>query len=287
MSSCNGDGRDGSISTPPAENQKHQSVGTRSGVTRATILCPLPPKPGFGVWVWEGLSGGCRAGLTLERCSQLAAFPIQPVGWDAAVVWLAEDGVPGCAPLPSSNLVPFGVGGCGGTREAGSTVVAESLVALYRVCTHQIRRRRRAARSSTSHGSAEPLCARIKGADREASYWGKSWCLTTIFFSSYEDQQGTANGQGSWGFFRNAQCFEWLDAGSRAGFTRSRLPPPWISVFQFSLFLYDVWPWENNTDWSVICPLCCWECWPWVGDNNPSRSRLLSIWSKEVWCDCL
>ena len=37
----------------------------------------------------------------------------------------------------------------GGTREAGSTV-AESLVVLYRVGTHQIRRRRRAGRSSTS-----------------------------------------------------------------------------------------------------------------------------------------
>ena len=30
--------------------------------------------------LWEGLSGGCRAGLTLERCSQLAAFVIRPVG---------------------------------------------------------------------------------------------------------------------------------------------------------------------------------------------------------------
>ena len=69
---------------------------------------PLPPKPGFGVWVWEGLSGGCRARLNLERCSQLAAFVIRRVGWDAASVWLAEDGVPRCAPLPSSNLVFLG-----------------------------------------------------------------------------------------------------------------------------------------------------------------------------------
>ena len=37
-----------------------------------------------------------------------------------------------------------------------------------------------------------------------------------------------------------------------------------------------------KTDWSVSYPLCCSECWPWVGENNPSRSRLLSIWSKEV-----
>ena len=74
--------------------------------------------------------------------------------------------VPRCAPLPSSNLVPFER--CGGTREAGSTV-AESLVVLYRVGTHHIRRRRRAARSSTSQGRAEPLWARIKGANREVS----------------------------------------------------------------------------------------------------------------------
>ena len=56
----------------------------------------------------------------------------------------------------------------GGTREAGSTV-AENLVALYRVGMHQIRRHWRAARSSTSLGSAEPLCTRIKGAIREVS----------------------------------------------------------------------------------------------------------------------
>ena len=56
----------------------------------------------------------------------------------------------------------------GGTREAGSTV-AESLVVLYRAGTHQIRRRRRAARSLTSQGRAETLCARITGLHREVS----------------------------------------------------------------------------------------------------------------------
>ena len=79
---------------------------------------------------------------------------------------VAEDSVPRSPPLLSSNLAPFGR--CGGTREAGSTV-AESLVVLYRVGTHQIRRRRGEARSSTSQGRAEPLCARIKGANREVS----------------------------------------------------------------------------------------------------------------------
>ena len=61
-------------------------------------------------------------------------------------------------------------------------------------------------------------------------------------FSSYEGQQEAANGQESWGFFRDAQGFGRLDAGSRAGFTSSRPPPPSTSVFQFCLFLYDVWP---------------------------------------------
>ena len=56
----------------------------------------------------------------------------------------------------------------GGTREAGNTV-AESLVVLYRVGTHQIRRRWRADRSSTSQGRAEPLCARITALNREGS----------------------------------------------------------------------------------------------------------------------
>ena len=61
-------------------------------------------------------------------------------------------------------------------------------------------------------------------------------------FSSYEGRQGAANGQHSWGFFKDAQGFGRLDASSQAGFTSSRPPPPWTSVFQFSSFLYDVWP---------------------------------------------
>ena len=56
----------------------------------------------------------------------------------------------------------------GGTREAGNTV-AESLVVLYWVGTDQVRRRRKADRSSTTQGRAEPLCARITGLNREVS----------------------------------------------------------------------------------------------------------------------
>ena len=61
-------------------------------------------------------------------------------------------------------------------------------------------------------------------------------------FSSYEGRQGAANGQDSWGFFRNTQGFGWLVADSRAGFIRSRPPPPWTWVFQISFFLYNIWP---------------------------------------------
>ena len=127
----------------------------------------------------------------------------------------------------------------GGTREAGSTV-AESLVVFYRVGTHQIRRRRRAAQSSTSQGKAEPLCARITGLNREVSERKADVWPRSFFF--LRGPQGAANGQDSWGFFKDAQGFGRLDAGSSAGFTSSRPPPPWTSVFQLSLLLYNVWP---------------------------------------------
>ena len=87
----------------------------------------------------------------------------------------------------------------GGTREAGSTV-AESLLVLYRVGTHQIQRRRRAARSSTSQGRAEPICARIKGVNREVSEGNADAWPRPFFF--LRGPQGAANGQDSWGFSR-------------------------------------------------------------------------------------
>ena len=62
-------------------------------------------------------------------------------------------------------------------------------------------------------------------------------------FSSYEGQQGATNGKKSWGIFRDAQGFGWLDAGSRGGFTTSRPTTMGLGIFQTSLiFLYDVWP---------------------------------------------
>ena len=74
-----------------------------------------------------------------------------------------------CYQVRASSELQFGALREGGaTREAVSTIT-ESLVVLYRVGTHQIRRRLRAARSSTGQGRAEPLCARIKGANRKVS----------------------------------------------------------------------------------------------------------------------
>ena len=58
-------------------------------------------------------------------------------------------------------------------------------------------------------------------------------------FSSYEGHKERRTGKNR-GAFKDAQDFGRLDAGT--GFTSSRPPPPWTSVFQFSLFLYDVWP---------------------------------------------
>ena len=86
--------------------------------------------------------------------------------------------------LPGARLFRASIwcpSGGGGTREVGSTV-AESLVALYRAGTHHTRRGRRAARSSTSQGSAEPLCARIKGANREVSEGKADLCLRSVLF---------------------------------------------------------------------------------------------------------
>ena len=115
------------------------------------------------------------------------------------------------------------------------------------------------ARSSTSQGRAEPLCARITGLNREVSegkadVWPRS-------FSFLRGPQGAAIGQDSWGFFKDAQDFGRLDAGSRAGFTSSRPPPPWTSVFHFFLISIQYVALRNldlfKTGWSVIFPVFC------------------------------
>ena len=60
--------------------------------------------------------------------------------------------------------------------------------------------------------------------------------MSDYVFFSLQGPQGAMNGEDSGDFFKDAHGFGRLDAGSRAGFTSSRPPPPWISVFQFPYF---------------------------------------------------
>ena len=111
----------------------------------------------------------------------------------------------------------------GGTREAGSTV-AERLVVLYRV----------GVRTRFGEGGGQPDRRRARGGLNPCARESKARTGTFLreklmsdhgLFSSYEGHK-ERNGQDSWGFFKDAQGFGGLDAGSPAGFTSSRSPAP-------------------------------------------------------------
>ena len=89
---------------------------------------------------------------------------------------------------------------------------------------------------ATRGGTAEPTSAKPKYKAGTGSFLKEKLISDRGLFSSYEGQQGAANGQDSWGFFRDAHGFGRLDADSRAGFTSPRSLPPWTSVLQFSYF---------------------------------------------------
>ena len=78
-----------------------------------------------------------------------------------------------CAPLPSSNLVPFGrrwyARGRGHCHCPGKPGRAQEHAQAYRGTLYRVdsQRGRRAVRSTKSPGSAQPLCVRIKGANLE------------------------------------------------------------------------------------------------------------------------
>ena len=72
---------------------------------------------------------------------------------------------PRCTPLPSSNLVPFGRWWHARGREHCRGGPGSALSGKYAPDSA----RAEAARSSTSQEIIGPLCARIKGADREVS----------------------------------------------------------------------------------------------------------------------
>ena len=237
---------------------------------------------------------GCKAWLTLKRYNQLAALAIQPVGWDAAV-WLIWDGVHQVrlcrAPIWCSS-------GGNGTREAGGTV-GESLVGCRstrkRTVAHSIGRvrtrfgegggqldRRRA------RGMRNPCAREWKGLARTGRVLRGNLIADFGPFSSYGSQQWAANGQDSWGVFQGCTGL-WTVGCWLARRLHQSIASTAIDLFiTFSLiFAWRVTSRNSGllikTNWSVVCPLCCLERWSCVGDNNPSRSSLLSIWSKEAW----
>ena len=112
---------------------------------------------------------------------------------------------------------------------------------LYRVSKHQIRRGRWVNRYLMSQGSAEPLCTRIKDANREVSK-GQADLLPRVCILPTRVNKKRRTGMISRASFRDAESFGRLDAESRACFTSSRPPPPWPSESQFSLFVPDGWP---------------------------------------------
>ena len=61
-------------------------------------------------------------------------------------------------------------------------------------------------------------------------------------FSSYEGQQGAAIGQDSCDVISGMHRASDGRVLARTGFPNSRPLPPWTSLFQFSIFLHDMWP---------------------------------------------
>ena len=141
------------------------------------------------------------------------------VSWDAAAVWLVENGAPRCTPFPSSNLVPFGRWAARERQGALSRKAWYCSIGWVRSRFDEVgaqldRRRAREVLNSCARESKSQIGRFLR--EKLISDHG--------LFSSYEGHQGAANGQDSWGFFRDAQGFGRLDAGSRAGFTSSRPP---------------------------------------------------------------
>ena len=91
-------------------------------------------------------------------------------------------------------------------------------------------RRRRAARSLTSQGRAEPLCARITGLNREVSLISDQ----SFFFLR---PQGAA---ARWLFQECTGLDGWMLARAPV---HQRPPPPWTRYFDFPISVH-VWPWD-------------------------------------------
>ena len=154
------------------------------------------------------------------------------------------------------------------------------MVVLYRVGTHQIRRRRRETRSSTSQGRAELLCATIIGLNREVSE-GKSLFLTTIIFLP---TRATRSGERARfvGLFQG--CSGLWTAGCWLARRLHQLKASTTMDLGISIYIFVQCVALRNLDvliksgWSVIFPFFLLRTLVvGVGDNIPSRSGLLSI----------
>ena len=119
-------------------------------------------------------------------------------------------------------------------------------------------------------------------------FWGKSWSLTTVIFLPTRTTRSGERARFVGVFSRMHRALD--------GWRLARAPASPVQglhhhgprYFNFPYFCTKCVALRNldlliKTGWSVIFPVFCWERWSWVGDNIPSRSRLLSIWSKEVW----
>ena len=97
-------------SSPPQKFGRNGHLNVEFREKSERISCPLPPKPGFGVRVWEGLSGGCSAGLTLKRYAanwlpsrfSLSAETRRRYGWLRMMVF------PGARLFRAPNWCPSG-----------------------------------------------------------------------------------------------------------------------------------------------------------------------------------
>ena len=93
------------------------------------------------------------------------------------MIWLAEDGVPRCAPLPSSSLVPFGRWRHARGREHCRREPGSALSGGYE------QESAKAEDSSIVHEPGEGLNPVRENQRREpGGFGGKSLCLTRVFF---------------------------------------------------------------------------------------------------------
>ena len=132
-------------------------------------------------------------------------------------------------PLPSSNLVPLGRGwharGRGHCRRKPGRVPQHAQAhycMYYWVGKHQIRRGRRAFQSPTSQGSAESLCARVKGQARTGRFLTEKLISVHGLFCflrrpTRRDERATFLGH---------------FPGMHRALDGSRSPPPWILVLK-------------------------------------------------------